>query len=158
MPSCSYRPVPQLLTEKGQTPCPLTSAPLIILTGDKATLSSTFLSKAGSSQQHSSHPPPAPCHQPPLATNVIRERTRRIPPGVMEREPQASPWLEVCQDGSLEGHVFLHVHGELSSMSYPSGSSGVKGYPARRWKVLVRVARAPGWYQGAGTRGPDTEG
>lgn len=73
---------------KAQTQGFLTSAPLT-LRRDKGALSSSFLSKAGSSQQHSSHP--LTPYQPPLAACNIRMKIRRLPPGVVGREPQSKP-------------------------------------------------------------------
>ena len=75
------------------------------------------------------------CQQPPLAASVIRVKTPRIPPEVMEKEPPNIPLAGGLQGMTLEvplwGPVFPHLYRELSSNSQLSGSSGVNGYPAQ---------------------------
>lgn len=76
---------------KAKTRGLLPSARRPLLTGDKATWWSSFLSKPGSSQQHPSPcPPPTTPYQPLLADTVIRMKRLRTPLGVMGREPQSS--------------------------------------------------------------------
>lgn len=98
-----------------------------------------FPSKPGSSQQPSSYLPlstiPAP-PPTPLATNVIRMKILKIPPGVMGREPQSrvpqshacsatqrGAWplpagglKEMTSSGTCDRTMFfLHLYRELSS-------------------------------------------
>lgn len=122
--SCPCMPLPQLAEGKGPDTrlshlCIITS-----LRRDKAALSSSFLSKPGSSQQHSSPPnsPPVPtgcqCHQDEDAEashqGSWEESLQATPPPsaagagppAWSRPPAAGRLQEVASEVPLKGHTF----------------------------------------------------
>lgn len=123
---------------KAKTQGLLIFTPLTLLTENKTTGYSSHQSQALASNLLHTYPfPPFPPPPPtPLATNVIRMKILKIPPGVMGREPQSrvpqshacsatqrGAWplpagglKEMTSSGTCDRTMFfLHLYRELSS-------------------------------------------